>query len=141
PATAVTGCGRGRRRELPMRTVLVFVHAVPGVVGLVAGLLALPPPAPGAPRRGWRLLYAACVAALVAGIVALIIRDWPTLEPVVRVVFLGLLGLGLVMGVRLWLAHKLYATGAPRWQERYVGHVYFTYVSLWIGFLIVPALA
>lgn len=119
----------------------MLLHAAPGVVGLVAGLLALPPPQPGARRRGWRVLYAVCVAMLVAGIVALIIQDWPTLDPAARVVFLGLLGLGLVMGVRLWLAHRLYATGVPRWQERYVGHVYFTYVSLWIGFLIVPALA
>ncbi|MGH3649519.1 MAG: hypothetical protein ACRDU9_02330 [Acidimicrobiia bacterium] len=26
------------------------------------------------------------------------------------------------------------------WERRYVGHVYFTYVSLWVGFAIIPAL-
>src|SRR5690606_12932218 len=55
-----------RRRDVGVRTALVLLHAVSGIVGLVAGLLALPPP--GARRRGWRMLYAACVAVLVAGI-------------------------------------------------------------------------
>src|SRR5690606_36802985 len=57
---------QGRRRDVGVRTALVLLHAVSGIVGLVAGLLALPPP--GARRTGWRMLYAACVARLVAGI-------------------------------------------------------------------------
>ena len=78
--------------------------------------------------------YAACVAVLVAGIVALIIQDWPTRDPAARTIFLGLLGLGLVMGVRLWLAYRLSATRPPRWCERYVVHVYFTDVRSGSGF-------
>jgi hypothetical protein len=29
---------------------------------------------------------------------------------------------------------------AGGWQERYIGDVYFTYISLWEGFVILPAL-
>ena len=28
----------------------------------------------------------------------------------------------------------------PGWEGRYIGHVYFTYISLWMGFVILPTL-
>jgi hypothetical protein len=55
-------------------------------------------------------------------------------------VFVGLAGLGVVMVGRLALAWRAARSGRAGWQERYIGHVFFTYVSLWVGFLIVPAL-
>lgn len=128
-----------------MRTALVLLHAVPGVVGLLAGLLALSPPRPADRRHRWRQLYAVCIGVLLAGMVALVGYDWPELDTAARVAFTGLVGLGVVMAYRLWRAYQQARQDPPpqqpQWRERYLGHVYFTYVSLWIGFLVVPALS
>ena len=35
---------------------------------------------------------------------------------------------------------RLAGSRKPGWERRYLGHVYFTYISLWVGFVIVPAL-
>jgi hypothetical protein len=59
-----------------MRTVAAVVHAAPGVVGLVAGLLSLAPPRAEDRRGGWRLIHAVCVATLLGGLVALVVYDW-----------------------------------------------------------------
>lgn len=123
-----------------MRTVLVVLHAAPGVVGLLAGVMAFSPPRSGDGRAWWRQLYAACILVLIAGLVALIAYDWAELDQIARLTFVGLLGLGVVMAARLLLARRLARSGAGDWQRRYIDHMYFTYVALWIGFLIVPAI-
>lgn len=123
-----------------MRTVLVILHATPGVVGLVAGLLAFAPPRPGDGRRWWRRLYAVCIAVLLAGLVVLIAYDWSDLDSVARLAFAGLAALGAVMATRLVLARRAVQRGGDDWRRRYIAHVYFTYIALWIGLLIVPAI-
>ncbi|WP_166352946.1 hypothetical protein [Phytoactinopolyspora limicola] len=123
-----------------MRTGLVLLHAAPGVAGVLAGLLSLSPPRPDDGRHHWRRLYVACVTVLIVGMVALIVYDWTDLDAAARVTFTGLAGLAAVMGWRLWLAHREASAQRTGWQRRYVDHVYFTYVTLWIGLLIVPAL-
>lgn len=45
------------------------------------------------------------------------------------------------MLIRAWMAHSLVGSRKPGRQRRYVGHVYFAYVSLWVEFAIVPALS
>jgi hypothetical protein len=123
-----------------MRTALVFLHASPGVVGLLVGMLTLRPPRPGDGRRRWRLIYAVCIAVLATGLVALLAYDWGALDTTARAAFAGLACLAVVMGYRLRLARLEARRRRDGWQERYVTHVYFTYVSLWVGFLIIPAL-
>lgn len=123
-----------------LRTVLVIVHAGSGVVGLLAGPLSLSPPKPG-DGRGWlRLLYLVCIAILLVSLVVLIAVDWSDLEVAARIAFSGLTGLGAVMAYRIVRSRQEASVQAGDWQERYIGHVYFTYVSLWIGFVIIPAL-
>lgn len=124
-----------------MRTALVMLHALPGLVGLAAGFLSLRPPQADDGRRVWRLVYGACVAILIAGLVVLLAYDWGDLDATARVAFTGLAGLAAVMGYRLHRARREAADRTADWQGRYVAHVYFTYVSLWVGFLVVPALA
>jgi hypothetical protein len=41
---------------------------------------------------------------------------------------------------RIYRAHRLAVGREPGWERRYVGHVYFTYISLWVGFAIIPSL-
>lgn len=123
-----------------MRLALMLVHTVPGVIGLVAGLYALRAPRDGDDHHWWRRLYTACVALLLAGLVALLAYDWPELDGTARLVFSGLTVLGVVIAVRLALAHRSVTGQEPGWRDRYLDHVVFTYISLWVGFLIVPAI-
>ena len=121
-----------------LRTLLVLIHAGAGIGGLIVGLPVLSPGSVTTQRRQWlRRLYAAFVAVLLAAMVALVMLDWPH-GP--RAAFAGLTGLGAVIAYRLVRGHHEARAQQRGWQRRYVDHLFFTYISLWIGFLIVPAL-
>jgi hypothetical protein len=123
-----------------MRTALVVIHASAGVGGLLTGLAALSPPRP-TDNRGWlRRIYLVCVAILLGSLVLLVAVDWNGLDVGSRVAFSALTGLGAVMAFRIARAYREASLQAPNWRERYIGHVYFTYISLWEGFVILPAL-
>jgi hypothetical protein len=77
---------------------------------------------------------------LLVSLLALIVSDWPRLETLPRLAFCGLAVLAGVMVTRMYLAHRLVGGSDPGWELRYVRHVYLSYVSLWVGFAIVPAL-
>jgi uncharacterized protein YacL len=122
-----------------MRTALVILHAAPGLLALAAGIPALSP-RPSTVMRWLRHVYTACVAVLVAGLVILLIYDWPDLDTAPRVAFAGLTLLAGVIVYRLWRSYVEDARRREGWQTRYVDHVYFTYVSMWIGLFVVPLL-
>jgi hypothetical protein len=123
-----------------IRTVLVVTHAGAGIAGLVAGFpsFALPRDRDG---RSWvRWLYLACIAMMLVTLIALVVLDWEGLDAMARVVFTALTGLAAVMMLRIVLAARVVSSDEPGWEGRYIGHVYFTYISLWMGFVILPAL-
>lgn len=123
------------------REVLVAIHAGSGIAGLMVGLAVFAPPhATVVGRRIWRIVYGLLLVVLVVSLLALIVRDWPGLETGARIAFSGLAVLGGVMVARIYLAHRMAASSEPGWERRYVSHVYFTYISLWVGFAIIPAL-
>lgn len=116
-----------------MRTALVVVHASAGIGGLITGVAALTPPALIDDRLWTRRIYLTCVAVLLASMVVLVTIDWDDLDPGGRIAFVALIGLGVTMLYRLARAHREAAQQGGRWRERYVEHVYFTYISLWEG--------
>ena len=123
------------------REVLVAIHASAGIAGLLVGLAVFAPnQSRGGGRRTWRIAYGALLLVLVASLLALIIRDWDGLGTGSRIAFSGLACLGGVMLARMYLAHRLASGDEPGWERRYVSHVYFTYISLWVGLAIIPAL-
>jgi hypothetical protein len=123
-----------------LRTTLVVIHAASGVGGLITGWASLSPPRPGDGRGWWRRLYVACIAILVASMVVLVAIDWTSLDGVARVAFGGLIVLGAVMTYRIFRARGEASARVAGWEGRYFDHVAFTYISLWEGFLILPAL-
>lgn len=123
------------------REMLVVIHAGSGIAGLVVGLVVFaPPPRSGSGRLRARIVYGLLLVVLVVSLLGLIVKDWPGLETGARIVFSGLAALGGVMLFRIYRAHRIAESRRPGWKRRYVGHVYFTYISLWVGFAIVPAL-
>jgi hypothetical protein len=122
-----------------VRSVLVVSHAGSGIAGLVAGLYALSPPR--ADGRGWaRGAYAVCIGILLGSLAGLLAVDWAGLDTTARIAFGALAGLGAVMAAQLIWARREAATRGTNWQERYIDRTYFTYIALWEGFVILPAL-
>jgi hypothetical protein len=124
-----------------LRTVLVVIHATSGVGGLAAGLFSLSPPRPGDGRRWARRVYSLCIAILLASMAVLVAMDWSGLDAGARLAFGALGGLGAVMAYRIVRARREASTRGTNWEDRYISHVYFTYISLWEGFVILPALS
>lgn len=123
-----------------LRDVLVVIHASAGFAGLITGLAAIPPRLDTHRFRPLRLGYPGCVGVLLASLVVLLVTDWQTLETGARIAFGGLAVLGGVMATRGVLAMRESSRQSPGWQGRYIAHVYFTYIALWVGFLVLPAL-
>ena len=123
-----------------MRATLVIIHTSSGVAGLITGLAVLAPPRAG-DGRGWlRWAYLLCVAILLATMIALIVLDWDGLDIAARVTFLGLAALAAFMLARILAARREAAVRSADWQGRYMRHIEFTYIALWEGFVILPAL-
>jgi hypothetical protein len=123
-----------------LRTTLVVIHASAGIGGLLTGLASLSPPRPADHRTWSRLLYTLFIGILLASLVVLVALDWDGLDGGSRVAFSALIGLGAVIAYRLTRAYQVAWAGEGNWEERYINHVYFTYISLWEGFVILPAL-
>jgi cobalamin synthase len=122
------------------RTLLVVVHAGSGIAGLVVGLGSFAPPRDGDSGSWVRWVYLACIAVMFVTLIALVVVDWEGLDTTARVAFTALTGLAAAMMLRIVLAVRVASSREAGWQERYIGHVYFTYISLWMGFVILPAL-
>lgn len=123
------------------REVLVAVHAGAGITGLIVGLAVFhPPTTSGGSPRLWRIAYGSMLAILLFSLLALIAIDWRGLQTSARLAFVGLAGLAGVMVSRMYMAHRLVSDDNREWRHHYVSHVYFTYISLCVGFVIVPAL-
>ena len=123
-----------------VRSTLVAIHIASGLGGLAAGLATLAPPAPSGERRWVRQAYLASILTLFASLVGMIAVDWAGLDTAARLTFSALAGLAAVMIYRLVRARGETATREAGWHERYIDHVAFSYIALWEGFVILPAL-
>ncbi|MGI8647652.1 MAG: hypothetical protein DLM55_10695 [Acidimicrobiales bacterium] len=123
-----------------LHEVLLAVHICAGAVGLVAGLFALHPPALGDKRGVVRGLYVVSLATLVLAVAGSIAAGWSGLDNTTRAVFIGLVGLGAFILFRICQSFQLARRRPGSWQGLYMNHVYFTYISLWEGFVIIAIL-
>jgi hypothetical protein len=123
-----------------LRLILVVLHAGAGIVGLGAGIASFAPPRDDDGRWWVRWLYLACIAVMFVTLIMLVVVDWEDLDNTARLAFTALTGLAAVMMLRIVLALRAASSRDAGWEARYIGHVYFTYISLWMGFVILPAL-
>jgi hypothetical protein len=120
-----------------LRTVFLTLHVAGGLLGLATGLFSFRPPRTSQFRRPLRWLYAAAIALLTVFLLATVVVDWSKLGATQRIVFAALIGLAVVIVIRLVQAFRLAHRQPAGWQQRYVNHIYFSYISLWEGFFIV----
>ena len=117
--------------------VLIGVHSVAGLAAFVSGMCIVWSPLK---RRRWFRLYASALGLLVVAMVAVIFVDWPWLTGPTRATYGGLSALGAYMLLRVWRARRVGQAQRVDWMDAYIGHVGFTLISLFVGFLIVGAI-
>jgi hypothetical protein len=115
---------------MALRTAFLTLHVAGGVAGLLFGAFVLCPPEPGHYRLALRRGYAAAIAVLVVFLVDLVVLDWTRIDAVQHIVFAGLIGLAGVIAVRVYLAFRMARNQPDGWQQAYMNHMYFTYISL-----------
>ncbi len=121
-----------------LHTVLIYGHALGGLVAFGLGCLVLRPG-----RREASAVFRAYYLSLwlmVLLLVAVVGADWRELTLVSRVSFGGLTLLAFYTGLCGWQARRLLYTRSADWQGSYIAHVGFTLISLFDGFVIVGAL-
>ena len=120
-----------------LHTVLIALHATAGVVCFAAGVLCIPLQAPGS----WRFrVYAGSLLAMLAFVAGSIAVGWADLDMTTRLIFTGLIGLGLYMVWRAGRAHARLRRQDQGWRPKYLDDVGFTLISLFDGFVIVGAI-
>ncbi len=119
-----------------LHPVLIYGHAVGGLVAFGLGCLVL------RPRKADAVFHAYFVAlwAMVLLLVAVVGVDWRELPPVSRLTYSGLTLLAFYTGFRGVQARRLLRHQTVGWKGDYIAHVGFTLISLFDGFVIVGAL-
>jgi len=118
---------------------LIILHATAATLAFFAGCLLIFSPTYLSNQRLFNLYLWTLLAAILL-LAGAIIVYWKEYSDVERIIFPGLLGLGLFMLFRAWGAGLVFATQQNNWKLGYVEHIGFTLVSLFEGFIIVSGL-
>jgi hypothetical protein len=113
-------------------SALVTLHALSGLLALVAGWLALR-------RPSYLDIYFWSLVACIVFVVAVVAVDWGGLEATSRVLFAALIALGAVMVWRGARARRIAAT-SPQRSARELDHLGFTLVALLDAFVVIGGL-
>jgi hypothetical protein len=114
-------------------SALVTLHALSGLLALVAGWLALR-------RPSYLDIYFWSLVACIVFVVAVVAVDWGGLEAASRVLFAALSALGALMVWRGARARRIAATSRPQPSARELDHLGFTLVALLDAFVVIGAL-
>jgi hypothetical protein len=137
---ALEGKDPGDRRGQDVHTALIVLHAAAGVAAFVAGCLVLRPPDAGPRARRLFQVYLVSLGSMVVFLLGAMAAHWRELGTTEQVVYGGLLLLGLFMVWRAMAAGSLLRRRGDGWRLPYMGHVGFTLIALWDGFVIVLAI-
>ncbi len=122
-----------------LHDLLIAVHALSGVVSFVVGCLLVFAPGYRTDRRLFDL-YLWPLVGLVVFLLLVIVVDWPQLSDTERIIFSGLVLLGLYMLYRANQAREALNQRPAGWQSRYIDHIGFTLTSLFEGFIIISGI-
>jgi hypothetical protein len=122
-----------------LHDLLISVHAIAAGLCLLAGSIVLYSREYRFDRGLFRF-YLWSLGGMVVFLAMAMLTEWTVYSGTERVVFTGLLGLGIYMFHRGFNARTLLKTRADGWSEAFVRHIGFTLISLFEGFVIVSAL-
>ncbi len=123
--------------ESLLHTALIYGHALGGLVAFLLGCFVL---RPALQESALFRTYLVALWAMVLLLVAALGVTWSDLPGASRLAYSALGLLALYTGVRGAQARRLLRNRTPGWRGLYVGHVGFTLISLFDGFVIVGAL-
>lgn len=123
--------------ESALHTVLIYGHALGGLVAFGLGCFVL---RPGLKESAVFRSYFFALWAMVILLVAALGVTWYELPQASRLAYSALGLLALYTGVRGVQARRLLHKQMSGWRGAYIGHVGFTLISLFDGFVIVGAL-
>lgn len=116
-----------------IHTFFISLHAAAGLVAFVAGCLAVT-------RRSWFPVYFWSLVGLVLFLVVALAADFAELDALARIIFVALLGLAAVMIWSAVQAQRILRGHAGRPTARYLDHLGFTLVALFVGFVVIAML-
>jgi uncharacterized membrane protein YobD (UPF0266 family) len=119
--------------------ILINAHAIAAGLCFLAGSIVLYSRAYRFDSRLFRC-YLWLLGGMVVFLAVAMFTEWTVYSGTQRVVFTGLLGLGIYMFYRGFSARTILKTRGSGWSEVFVHHVGFTLISLFEGFVIVSAL-
>jgi len=119
--------------------VLIILHATSATISFFAGCFLIFSLKYASNQRLFNL-YWGFLIAMVAFLVCAIFVYWTEYSSAERIIFPGLVGLGIYMLYRARSAHRLLKTQESGWKHGYIEHIGFTLISLFEGFIIVGGL-
>lgn len=122
-----------------LHNLLITLHAASGVVGFLAGGWLVFSPRQASNRLLFDL-YAGALVSMVLFLAGAMLVYWNQYSATERILFSGLLVLGLYMLYRARGAHRVLATQPGNWRYAYLEHIGFTLISLLEGFIFITAI-
>lgn len=122
-----------------LHNVLIMLHSASATVSFFAGTFLMVSPLSISGRRFFSGYWWSLVGMVIL-LAAAILVYWADYSGVQRIVFPGLLALGLFMLYRASSAKRLMRDQPDTWEDDYLEHIGFTLISLFEGFVIVSGL-
>lgn len=122
-----------------IHNVLIFLHAAAATISFFGGCFLI------LSKRNsriepWHALYWWTLVGMVVLLAGAILVYWRAYTSVERIIFPGLLALGIYMLYRARTAGQLLEAQRNGWKHNYIEHIGFTLISLFEGFIIVSGL-
>ena len=124
---------------LSIHNTLIILHATAATISFFAGCLLIFSLAQISNQRLFSLYWWTLVGMVVLLAAAMLVY-WTAYSSIERIIFPGLLGLGIYMLYRARNASHLLGDQQNDWKHDYIEHIGFTLISLFEGFIIVSGL-
>ena len=122
-----------------IHNLLIILHAATATISFFAGLFLILPLRSGS-DRGLFGLYWVTLLGMVVLLAGAILVYWSEYSNTERIIFPGLLALGVYMLYRARSAQHSLKSQQTGWKRAYIEHIGFTLISLFEGFVIVSGL-
>lgn len=122
-----------------LHDIFIILHSSSATISFFAGGFLLLSSMHRTDQRFFSVYWWTLIGMVVL-LVGAILVYWMEYSGVQRIIFPGLLALGIYMVYRAWNARHLLQSQPNAWRYDYIEHIGFTLISLFEGFIIVSGL-